>query len=153
MIIFAFALAATAATTDDLPPFDFAGIYPGQPVSFNAPEFSTCAGTIEKGFCSLNKESFADVKITNSTVEIKQGYVRSIIISIMSFDYNDALAALKAKYGQPAGVDGNFYDPPKAVMTRWRFKDGTFILSTESGKPTSSLMFISNRKDDPKIDF
>ena len=74
-------------------------------VNFNTQGLTACVGTVVKGWCTLEQPSFGEVKIEHSVVSIRDGYIDGLTIRGAGYDFDDAIAALKAKFGPPSQID------------------------------------------------
>ena len=145
-------LVAAAATQS----FSFGGLTPEQEVTFPTEGLQQCVGNEVRGSCSLARDSFGGVRIDHSIVSIRDRHVDSIIIHGPSYQFDDAVGALKAKFGTPSKVDAfpsHRASGGRVEAYNWYFVDGVLMVSRDGDEPTFSFVFVSNRKPVAKVDF
>lgn len=133
--------------------FEFSNLIPSRQNFVTNKELVRCTGDEAKGYCSLARTSFGGARILHSTVAFKDGYINTILITIPSFEGEDAMGALQSKYGKPDNVDVVQTGQITERAFWWYFLDGTLIFNGSDDKDTRSLMFVSNRKTAPVVDF
>ena len=129
-------------TPIDPPHFEFGGIDASKELTFDSSLLKNCLGSELRGSCNLARTSFADLQISHSIVEIRQGRLYSLSITGPRRDYNEVLQAFSLKYG-----------PPDSSLKQWNFKDGNLRVTMSDDSSVYLILFVTNLRPTPTIDF
>lgn len=149
-------LALALAVAPPLPSFEFGGLRASELIAADRPELTRCVGPPAKLSCNLTRPSFADVPILYSNVVMHDGLLYGLFIGGDANLYSQAVEALKVKYGKPDSTDLVPTTPGGQQFTRaatWRFADGFLNIQKTDGERQFLLVFGSNRKTAPVVDF
>lgn len=139
-----------------LPSFEFGGLRASEPIDAASPELTRCVGPPANRSCNLVRTAFAGVTIRYSNVVTHDGQLYGLFIGGDAGDYSQVVEALKLKYGRPAITDLFPTTPGSVSFTRaatWRFAEGYLNIQKVDGERQFLLVFGSNRKPAPKVDF